>query len=72
MTTIAQPMKVERIPLRVTFLGLLLVANMLLAGCTSLFDDSKDSNTDGDNELKDVSTLISRSVGNPELIGFDN
>ncbi len=72
MTTIAQPMKVERIPLRVTFLGLLLVANMLLAGCTSIFDDSKDSDTDGDNELKDNDISISRSLGTPELIGFDN
>ena len=65
-------MKIERTPLRVTFLGLLLVANMLLAGCTSFADDAGDETKDKPDELKEDNTLISRSVGTPELIGFDN
>ena len=65
-------MKIERTSLRVGTLGLLLAANMLLAGCTSLFDDTEDGAKDKPDELKDDSTTISRSMGAPELIGFDN
>ena len=50
----------------------LLALNMLLAGCSSLFDESGESDNTDNNELKDDTTSISRSLGTPELIGFDN
>jgi uncharacterized secreted protein with C-terminal beta-propeller domain len=65
-------MKIERISPRVGLLGLLLVANMLLAGCTSFVDDAEDEAKDKPDELKEDSTIISRSLGSPELIGFEN
>ena len=65
-------MKIGRPPAKVGLLGLLLVANMLLAGCTSFVDDAGEEAKDKPDELKDDSTIISRSGGAPELIGFEN
>lgn len=65
-------MKIERPPAKVGLLGLLLVANMLFAGCTSFVDDAGDEAKDKPDELKDNDTIISRSLGTPELIGFDD
>ena len=65
-------MKATVFPFRSVSLGILLALNMLLAGCTSLFDEPGGSDNTDNNELKDDTTSISRSLGTPELIGFDN
>ncbi len=65
-------MKATVFPFRSFSLGLLLALNMLLAGCTSIFDETGESDNTDNSELKYDTTLISRSLGAPELIGFDN
>ncbi|MAT86755.1 MAG: hypothetical protein CMA25_07355, partial [Euryarchaeota archaeon] len=54
------------------FLSLFLCANMLLAGCMTMTDNKDTEEREEATESLGEVTTVSRSIGAPELVGFDD
>ena len=61
-------MKKGRLPL----LSLFLCANMLLAGCMAMTDNKDIEEKEEPTQSLDDVLTVSRTVGDPELVGFDD